>query len=36
VRFSEWTPDGRFRHPVWRGWRPDRAVDDLEVPDRGR
>ncbi len=19
VRFSEWTPDGRLRHPVWRG-----------------
>ena len=36
VRFSEWTPDGRFRHPVWRGWRPDRTVDDLEAPDRGR
>lgn len=36
VRFSEWTPDGRFRHPVWRGWRPDRTVDDLDAPDRGR
>ncbi len=29
VRFSERTPDGRFRHPVWRGLRPDRTPDEL-------
>jgi len=25
VRYSEWTPDGYFRHPVWRGLRPDKT-----------
>jgi len=29
VRFTEWTPDGRIRHPVFRGRRDDR--DPLEV-----
>lgn len=29
VTFSEWTPEGRLRHPVWRGLRPDKTVDDL-------
>jgi bifunctional non-homologous end joining protein LigD len=29
VRFSEWTPDGRFRHPVWRGLRPDKKLKDV-------
>jgi bifunctional non-homologous end joining protein LigD len=29
VRYSEWTPDGNLRHPVWRGLRPDRAVMDV-------
>jgi hypothetical protein len=23
------TPDGRYRHPSWRGLRPDRSVDDI-------
>ncbi|GAB4083588.1 ATP-dependent DNA ligase [Myceligenerans cantabricum] len=23
------TEDGRLRHPVWRGWRPDRSPDDI-------
>ncbi|MGW6693064.1 non-homologous end-joining DNA ligase [Rhodococcus sp. NPDC054953] len=32
VRFSEVTPDGRLRHPVWRGLRPDRSVEDLGDP----
>jgi bifunctional non-homologous end joining protein LigD len=26
VRFSEWTRDGRLRHPAWRGLRPDKLV----------
>ncbi|MCW2538361.1 MAG: polymerase LigD, ligase domain protein [Frankiales bacterium] len=25
VAFSEWTPDGRLRHPSWRGLRPDKS-----------
>jgi bifunctional non-homologous end joining protein LigD len=29
VRFSEWTRDGRLRHPAWRGLRPDKAVDEV-------
>ncbi|MDT4894583.1 MAG: bifunctional non-ous end joining protein LigD [Pseudonocardiales bacterium] len=29
VAFSEWTPDGRLRHPAWRGLRPDKAVTDV-------
>ena len=29
VRFSEWTPGGRFRHPVWRGLRPDKSRKDV-------
>jgi bifunctional non-homologous end joining protein LigD len=27
VRFSEWTRDGRLRHPAWRGLRPDKSPD---------
>ncbi|MGH9081485.1 MAG: non-homologous end-joining DNA ligase [Acidimicrobiales bacterium] len=29
VRFSEWTPDHRFRHPVWRGIRTDKSPADV-------
>ncbi|MBE1877718.1 ATP-dependent DNA ligase [Myceligenerans pegani] len=29
VAHSGWTEDGRLRHPVWRGWRPDRTPDDI-------
>lgn len=29
VRYSEWTQDGRLRHPVWRGRRPDKAVGEV-------
>lgn len=29
VAFAEWTPDGRLRHPVWRGLRPDRSPHDV-------
>ncbi|KAE8763293.1 ATP-dependent DNA ligase [Georgenia thermotolerans] len=35
VELSEWTGDGRLRHPRWRGWRPDKAPGGVvrEVPD---
>ena len=33
VGFGEWTPDGRLRHPVWRGLRPDKAVADVRSDD---
>jgi bifunctional non-homologous end joining protein LigD len=29
VRYSEWTRDGRLRHPVWRGLRPDKTVEEV-------
>lgn len=29
VAFSEWTDDGRLRHPTWRGLRPDKAPDQI-------
>lgn len=29
VEYSEVTPDGRLRHPVWRGWRPDKSPADV-------
>lgn len=29
VTFSEMTSGGRLRHPVWRGWRPDKAPEDV-------
>jgi bifunctional non-homologous end joining protein LigD len=31
VTFTEETPDGRFRHPVWKGLRPDKSPDDLHT-----
>ncbi|MEO7261715.1 MAG: non-homologous end-joining DNA ligase [Jatrophihabitantaceae bacterium] len=31
VAFVEWTPDGRLRHPVWRGLRPDKSVSDVRL-----
>ncbi len=31
VTFSEETPDGRLRHPVWKGLRPDKSLDDLRT-----
>jgi bifunctional non-homologous end joining protein LigD len=30
VRYSEWTPDGHFRHPVWRGLRTDKTARDVQ------
>ncbi len=29
VAFTEWTSDGRLRHPSWRGLRPDTAPSDV-------
>ena len=29
VVFTEWTGDGRLRHPTWRGWRTDKAPEDV-------
>jgi bifunctional non-homologous end joining protein LigD len=29
VAFTEWTSDGRLRHPAWRGLRPDKAPADV-------
>ncbi len=29
VRFTEWTRDGRLRHPAWRGLRPDKGADQV-------
>jgi bifunctional non-homologous end joining protein LigD len=29
VAFTEWTGDGRLRHPSWRGLRPDKSVTDV-------
>lgn len=29
VAFTEWTTDGRLRHPSWRGLRPDKSPDEV-------
>ena len=29
VRFTEWTRDGRLRHPAWRGLRADKRPDHV-------
>jgi len=29
VQFRERTSEGRFRHPVWRGFRTDKSPKDL-------
>lgn len=29
VEFTEWTNDGRLRHPTWRGWRRDKEPMDV-------
>jgi bifunctional non-homologous end joining protein LigD len=29
VAFGEWTRDGRMRHPVWRGLRPDKQAAEV-------
>lgn len=30
VSFTEWTGDGRLRHPSWRGLRPDKAPGEVK------
>jgi bifunctional non-homologous end joining protein LigD len=37
VNFTEWTTDGRLRHPAFQGLRPDKAASDVrrEVPAVG-
>ena len=36
VQYTERTEDGRLRHPVWRGWRPDKEAGEVgwEETDR--
>jgi bifunctional non-homologous end joining protein LigD len=29
VEFGEWTREGRLRHPIWRGLRPDKEPEDV-------
>jgi bifunctional non-homologous end joining protein LigD len=29
VAYRTWTPDGRLRHPSWRGLRPDKAPTEV-------
>jgi bifunctional non-homologous end joining protein LigD len=29
VEFTEWTADGRLRHPSWRGFRLDKSPDEV-------
>jgi bifunctional non-homologous end joining protein LigD len=33
VTYGEWTRDGRLRHPVWRGLRPDKAPGDVRLEE---
>lgn len=33
VAFSEWTRDGRMRHPTWRGLRPDKSPDEVRLEE---
>jgi bifunctional non-homologous end joining protein LigD len=33
VSYGEWTDDHRLRHPVWRGWRPDKSPDEVRIED---
>ncbi|MFJ5956183.1 ATP-dependent DNA ligase [Paenarthrobacter sp. NPDC092416] len=33
VTFGDWTGSGRLRHPVWRGWRPDKSPKDVSQPN---
>jgi bifunctional non-homologous end joining protein LigD len=33
VAYGQWTADGRMRHPVWRGLRPDKVAGDVVRED---
>ena len=35
VRFGEWTPEGRLRHPVFIGLRDDIGIEDADACDAG-
>lgn len=35
VSFGEWTGAGKLRHPVWRGWRLDKTVDEVVEEAQG-
>ena len=32
IRFTEWTADGRLRHPVYLGLRDDKSAQEIEAP----
>jgi bifunctional non-homologous end joining protein LigD len=36
VAYRNWTPDGRMRHPSWRGLRPDRTPAEARRPESAR
>jgi len=33
VEFSQWTKDGRMRHPTWRGLREDISPGEIHRSD---
>ncbi len=33
VTYGVWTSVGRLRMPVWKGWRPDKGVEDIRMPE---
>ncbi len=33
VKYGEWTASGHVRHPVWRGWRPDKDAAEVVRED---
>ena len=33
VTYGEWTGSGKLRHPVWRGWRPDKDPADVVLEE---
>jgi bifunctional non-homologous end joining protein LigD len=35
VAFGEWTPDGRLRHPSWRGLREDKSPEEVKREELG-
>jgi bifunctional non-homologous end joining protein LigD len=32
IEYRNWTPDGRLRHPTWRGLRPDKEPAEVTLP----
>lgn len=35
VDFAHWTDSRRFRHAVWKGWRPDKNATEVRIEDGG-